>query len=928
MNIAPYPHITINVEDQSVFTPVSQRELPLHRPLYFTAAEKGPLNIPVWCPDYNRAAEVFGEKTFDPLSNYYTREAAFLRRSFPYNGAFVCRIAPDSDDSAQARKAAVVVEAHVTASTTALTQFETDEDGKRILDSNGDPIPVTDADGNTVTVPGYEVLWTVRPLRSDEDPEDLSQKTVTANGVDYETYPMFVFHTSNPGKWGNSTGFALFYDTSENDPDMVERVGAPFYTFAPIIQENGVTTTIKDVYNTTRNSFIMKPNVVDEATGTPVSLDSVVQQAYDGTLPYLITAYNDNFRVIGAKVVGQQTETELVNTWSGTVDGDHPAYSEEITLTDASSAVVGETVQGTGIAEGTTITEIDGNTISLSDATTAAIDDAATLTIGWQIESAWASWVYETGTVDAAVDGSVTDSTTVPVDDATGIKAGDLVDDSPADVPAGTLVISVDTDTNTLTLDTSVSFSNDGDPISIIQEGTHYKTSALASEGDYEIELTANDYISNLETGMAVDDSVDGIQPGTVVDEYSDNGDGTYTVTVNKPLVADIASSTVIIIANPLNWQLEYGYEEGWRVNILSGIDPATAAHYQRLHVVQENDWLMTELSNNEQVMRPLPSVYHRLRNGADGEFQENGFELKLVARLEGTLMNPDGTAPPSLEDASRFPFNYLFDVGYTLDTKEALIEFQGIRGDVRTSVGAYIPGEDNDKLTNMNTGMHLREHAVLQKESELKATPGCRTSVWPQSGKLVDQTAETWYPATIWDAVKHAEYQNRDFLDQEAAGLPNSRVEIFREWNWLPTTEDTKRRFWNEGLNYAQYYNMNQVHFPAVRSVYDYETSVLVNNTLVDALVYTKQALRAIWHEYSGVTIPFAELSSRVEGDVTAAVQRIFNGKYEFNARVYQTDYEQKLGYVTHIALSVTAPGTTRVFQVDIMTNRENFEG
>lgn len=758
MQIQSYPHITMNVEDQSIFIPTPSQQLPLFRPLYFLKAERGPVARVIWSPDYNDAADTFGEKTFDPTSEYYSREAEYLRQTFQHTGAFIVRLAPDSDDDTSAKESVVVLEAMVNENAD-LPQYQTDAEGNYVYNEDGDPIVVG-------SVNGMDITWTVRPLEPSEEPDQLE---VRANvlGSEYTAYPMMVFHMPYPGVYGNNQGFALFYEEDENDPDQYSRVGAPFFSFAPVEYENGVTKAVRDSFNMTKNSFIMKPDTVDPATLAPVSMDDVIQRAYQGRLPYRITAYNSNFQTIGEKLIQME-------------QGD------------------------------------------------------------------WVEWI----------------------------------------------------------------FASDADT---------YTTSGTASAGSTQIELVD---ASGVELDMAVAGS--GVPYGATVTDINGN-----IITINLELESDVTDGTELTIDYAQNSQPEFDYDDGYQINILTGVNPETNVSYQRLNVSYQNDGLLSTLGSKYAVMKPIKDVYYKLRNGRDGKFQEGGFEAKLRAFLEGTLRNQFGEGELlSLEDPSRFPFNYLFDVGYSLETKQALIDFQGVRDDVRSSIGCYIPGEANDKITNISTGMGLREYALLQMESVLKGTQGCRTSIWAQSGKLAGSTDETWYPATLWDAVVHAEFQNRQFLDRLPQGLPNSIVDIFREWNWIPTTEDTKRRFWNEGINYAQYYNMTGVHFPAVRTVYDYETSVLINNSFVDAIVYAKQALRYIWHKYTGTTMPFTELADRVQQDCNAVIQKIFNEKYAFNVNVYRTDFERKLGYVVHIDLNITAPGTTRVFRVDIIANRENFEG
>ena len=69
--IKPYPHVQINVKDNSIATINFVETLPVHRPLYVMRTKKGPLGEPTWCNTYSEAAALFGAETFDPANKEY-----------------------------------------------------------------------------------------------------------------------------------------------------------------------------------------------------------------------------------------------------------------------------------------------------------------------------------------------------------------------------------------------------------------------------------------------------------------------------------------------------------------------------------------------------------------------------------------------------------------------------------------------------------------------------------------------------------------------------------------------------------------------------------------------------------------------------------------------------------------------------------------
>jgi hypothetical protein len=120
----------------------------------------------------------------------------------------------------------------------------------------------------------------------------------------------------------------------------------------------------------------------------------------------------------------------------------------------------------------------------------------------------------------------------------------------------------------------------------------------------------------------------------------------------------------------------------------------------------------------------------------------------------------------------------------------------------------------------------------------------------------------------------------------------------------------------------------MTRLHFPALRSVYRYDTSVLAIDDFTNAMVYTKHEIRQSWAKFAGVTRPAGILQDQIEKDLSARLQRLYNNRYQFVITVYQTDEEKQLGYVHHVKVEVTSPGQNRVWDVDVVCKRENFEG
>ena len=294
----------------------------------------------------------------------------------------------------------------------------------------------------------------------------------------------------------------------------------------------------------------------------------------------------------------------------------------------------------------------------------------------------------------------------------------------------------------------------------------------------------------------------------------------------------------------------------------------------------------------------------------------------------------------PKIVDKFRYPITHIYDPGYSMTTKYAMLDFLDIRDDVAVELSTQVlfpskwaTGFErdiklNDQAKDLQDGMVLRERAMLMRESVLKGTECMRASIYTQAGKPVAATWTKPVPFSFWSAMQHAKYGNTDQMSlQEPRGLPYSYNEMFKSWNWTNYSELLKEKTWNAGLNYCQYADMTRIFYPALRTVYREETSVLTDQWVVDALVYTKHECRKAWARFSGRNDKQAVLEAAIKNYLEEKLAYLYNGKYDFVVTVYKTEEEQKLGYVEHVKLKLIFPATLRVINFDIEVNREGFE-
>jgi len=355
--------------------------------------------------------------------------------------------------------------------------------------------------------------------------------------------------------------------------------------------------------------------------------------------------------------------------------------------------------------------------------------------------------------------------------------------------------------------------------------------------------------------------------------------------------------------------------EVGSMINILTGVNVNNVT-YNHVLVDREDEAV------NAATLSSKAYIY--LTGGADGDISDEAIEVQLTQFFRGNLPT-DG----SIVDKFRYPITHMYDPGYSVALKSEMIEFLDIRDDIVLEIATQVATINqttwNTRSEDEINGEFLRSKALLQRESIAMGTDCCRCAIYPQAGILASGSYTGVVPFTLWSAIKHAQYGNRPVMSaQEPRGLPYSLNDLFRTYNWLNFDEVGQSRAWDKGLNYCQSADMTRIFYPALRTVYLADTSVLTDQWFVDAIVYTKHVIRMAWATHVGRNDPSAILDGDIIAYLTSELTKLYNGKYTFDATVVTSEEELKLGYVKRILVRITSPATLRVLEVDVEVNRE----
>lgn len=263
--------------------------------------------------------------------------------------------------------------------------------------------------------------------------------------------------------------------------------------------------------------------------------------------------------------------------------------------------------------------------------------------------------------------------------------------------------------------------------------------------------------------------------------------------------------------------------------------------------------------------------------------------------------------------DMARYPFSVFYDTGFPLHIKRDIVTLIRKRKDVSICLSTHEVGAGENPVNGVtpitiNSNEVGRIGAISRfctsyPESEVYNTKCVRANIIMQSGKIINSQYRGYVPMTYEIAMKRARFMGLgDGRMRAGFGYDQDGVKQLRYMKQVSNPfvpEVAREKNWTSGATWAQYYDRHQMFFPAVRTVYSEDTSVLISD--INMLIATdleKVCFRA-WRRLVGDTKrtpgQFAELSDRY---ITEDVEGRYDGRVIIKPRTYYTPADVARGY------------------------------
>ena len=309
---------------------------------------------------------------------------------------------------------------------------------------------------------------------------------------------------------------------------------------------------------------------------------------------------------------------------------------------------------------------------------------------------------------------------------------------------------------------------------------------------------------------------------------------------------------------------------------------------------------------------------------GSDGTMNDAAFGTS-VAALVADYADPNSY----LQDNVTYCESHLYDSGYPLATKQAMINFIAERKDTIVVLSTY--DTINGQMTvseEHSVAASLRTRLRNYPESTYFGTSVCRGFLVSRNGVLRDHQYNGRLPLTLDWAVKSAKFMGagsglwRDGFVPDSA--PNNEITIFDDISNTFTPVTNRLSDWAIGLNWPQTYQRGSAFWPAMKSVYDDDTSVLNSYFTVCAAVECQKIGARVHRDFTGtISLTDAQLIERVNTKVNNYVSGKFAGLFVIKPNAYISESDTQRGYSWSLQIKLYANNMRTVETFDVQLYR-----
>ena len=306
-----------------------------------------------------------------------------------------------------------------------------------------------------------------------------------------------------------------------------------------------------------------------------------------------------------------------------------------------------------------------------------------------------------------------------------------------------------------------------------------------------------------------------------------------------------------------------------------------------------------------------------------------------LFAELVAEEVQEFGDRNSKYQDLIRYPVSVFYDTGFPMTTKKALGKLISVRKDIALALVPSVYGE-REPAASEESSICIALRTIMQAyaESVFFGTSVMRGLVFAHTGKMLSSRYKKRAPLVIEAARKFGRYMGASNGIWRSEYSPdssaNNRVEYFADVSAAYKPAAVRNRDWKAGMIWVDACDLTQYYWPALRTVYEDDSSVLTSAITVFAICELEKIGERVRTEFSGNTkLTNGQLKDRIEARVNELVQGRFDDRFEITPTVDFTRADIARGYSWLLKISIRANNmkTAQTLYIEALRYESNDE-
>lgn len=388
-----------------------------------------------------------------------------------------------------------------------------------------------------------------------------------------------------------------------------------------------------------------------------------------------------------------------------------------------------------------------------------------------------------------------------------------------------------------------------------------------------------------------------------------------------------------------------------YMVDLFTGIDSRTNEKYHGLQVATDHTRpTQTDLGFGATLVE---SSLTYLAGGSDGQWDRDIQDWLVSPAVPAAGGNPAQDAVTGIQnlvdklvieemdnvnnpkyplmDSAQFPFSIVYDSGYGLNTKFALMKWPSLRKGVSMTAVTYTEGQPALSAANeASIGTALVNRSKLYAESAEYGTAPTRFVFVGQSGELIDNS----YPRRVSSVMELARKRARYLGSGDGAmkpGLgyddyPGSAITTMKNLSSSYMSPAAKTAVWGAGVNYAQHHDMKTLQFHSLQTAYPIKNSILTGEINMFIATNLQSVGEQVWRLLVGNSklspLEFIQKSNDLVRELTKGK---YDGRVTIVPRTYQTPADEARGYSWALEIIMYGQHNRTVGRLNITSRRSS---